>query len=328
MRSRQAGGSPDAEVYRFATIKTDKDDYAPGELATITGSGWQANEEVTLLFQEDPAVHDDYVLKVNADGNGNIFWNQWAPEHHDIGVRFYLTATDSRSRAQMTFTDAPKVGAVSVGPQSGTVIQGTPGTATYIVTVTRGNSQSAVQAVMSLSSSLPNGVTASFSPGVVNLTKDQTSGTSTLTLTTTAVASATTPTFLFTVKAAEGSQDFATSNGTLRIQSATTPSSTTVICPSSVIYNGSAQEPCSATVTGAGGLNQSLTVSYTANINVGTVTASASYPGDANHSDSSATKSFEIRKAPSTTTVTCPTNVTYTGNAQTPCTVTVVGAGA
>ena len=37
-----AGGAPDAEVYRFATIKTDKDDYAPGELAVITGSGWQA----------------------------------------------------------------------------------------------------------------------------------------------------------------------------------------------------------------------------------------------------------------------------------------------
>ena len=101
-----AGGAPDAEVYRFATIKTDKDDYAPGELAVITGSGWQPNEEVTLLFQEDPAVHDDYVLKVNADGNGNIFWNQWAPEHHDLGVRFYLTATGLQSRAQITFTDA------------------------------------------------------------------------------------------------------------------------------------------------------------------------------------------------------------------------------
>ena len=200
------GGSAGAEVYRYATIKTDKDDYAPGELATITGWGWQANEEVTLLFQEDPAVHDDYVVKVSADSNGHIFWNQWAPERHDIGVRFYLTATDSRSRAQMTFTDAPKVGAVSVGPQSGTLIQGTPGTATYIVTVTRGNSQSAVQAAMSLSPTLPDGVTASFSPGVVNLTKDQTSGTSTLTLTTTAVASATAPTFLFTVTAADGTQ--------------------------------------------------------------------------------------------------------------------------
>ena len=79
------GGSADAEVYRFATIKTDKDDYPPGELATITGSGWQANEEVTLLFQEDPAVHDDYMLKVNADGNGNIYWNQWAPEQSRPG---------------------------------------------------------------------------------------------------------------------------------------------------------------------------------------------------------------------------------------------------
>jgi len=92
-----AGGSPDAEVYRFATIKTDKDDYAPGELATITGSGWQPNEEVTLLFQEDPAVHDDYVLKVTANSAGNIYWNKWAPEQHDFGVRFYLTATDSKS---------------------------------------------------------------------------------------------------------------------------------------------------------------------------------------------------------------------------------------
>ncbi len=60
-----AGGAADAERYRFATIKTDKDDYAPGEFAVITGSGWQPNETVTLLFQEDPAVHDDYA----ADGD-------------------------------------------------------------------------------------------------------------------------------------------------------------------------------------------------------------------------------------------------------------------
>src|SRR5688572_25764164 len=101
-----AGGASDEEVYRFATIKTDTDDYAPGERAEITGSGWQPGEKVTLVFQEDPAVHDDYVLEVTADGSGNIYWNQWAPEGHDLGVRFYLTASDSRSRAQVTFTDA------------------------------------------------------------------------------------------------------------------------------------------------------------------------------------------------------------------------------
>ena len=69
-----AGGGPaDVETYRFATIKTDKDDYAPGVRAVITGSGWQPGEEVTLLFQEDPAVHDDYELTVIADAAGNIF---------------------------------------------------------------------------------------------------------------------------------------------------------------------------------------------------------------------------------------------------------------
>ena len=106
-----AGGGPnDAEAYRYATIATDKDDYAPGQQAIITGSGWQPLEEVTLLFQEDPAVHPDYTLTVTANANGDIYWDQWAPEEHDLGVRFYLTAQDSRSRAQTTFTD----GVVSV----------------------------------------------------------------------------------------------------------------------------------------------------------------------------------------------------------------------
>ena len=103
------GGVADAEHYHFATIKTDKDDYAPGERAVITGAGWQPGEEVTLLFQEDPAVHADYVLTVVADSEGKIYWDQWAPENHDFGVRFYLTARDTLSRAQTTFTDGNRV---------------------------------------------------------------------------------------------------------------------------------------------------------------------------------------------------------------------------
>ena len=101
----EGGGTEGSETYRFATIKTDKDDYAPGETAVITGTGWMPGEEVRLLFQEDPAVHEDYELRVTADAAGNIYWDQWAPEQHDIGVRFYLNASDSRSRAQTTFTD-------------------------------------------------------------------------------------------------------------------------------------------------------------------------------------------------------------------------------
>jgi hypothetical protein len=116
-----SAGATDAEVYRFATIKTDKDDYAPGALAVITGSGWQPGEEVTLLFQEDPAVHDDYVLKVNADTAGNIYWDQWAPELHDLNVRFYLTASGSQSRAQTTFTDGGTLIIQFAGTGSGQV---------------------------------------------------------------------------------------------------------------------------------------------------------------------------------------------------------------
>ena len=77
-------------------------------------------------------------------------------------------------------------------------------------------------------------------------------------------------------------------------------------CPASVTYTGSAQEPCSANVTGAGGLDESVLVTYSDNTNAGTATASASYGGDANHKPSGDSKTFAIEKADSTTTVTCP----------------------
>ena len=101
------GGVPVGEAYAFVTLKTDKDDYAPGEQALITGSGWQPGEEVKLVFQEDPAVHPDYTLTLTADEEGNISHDEWAPEEHDLNVRFYLMATGQQSQrqAQMTFTD-------------------------------------------------------------------------------------------------------------------------------------------------------------------------------------------------------------------------------
>ena len=102
---------------------------------------------------------------------------------------------------------------------------------------------------------------------------------------------------------------------------------TTVSCPSTVTYTGSAQTPCSATVTGAGSLEQALTVNYTANTNAGTAHAAASFAGDANHQASADEKTFTIEQAVSVTTVSCPSTVTYTGSAQTPCSATVTGAG-
>jgi hypothetical protein len=110
------GGPSDEEVYRFATIRTDKDDYAPGETVVITGTGWQPGEEVTLLLQEvqHPLSHEDRTFTAVADANGNIFNSEFAPEEHDLGVRFYLTAFNSSGLvAQATFLDSHAPGSPS-----------------------------------------------------------------------------------------------------------------------------------------------------------------------------------------------------------------------
>ncbi len=107
-------------------------------------------------------------------------------------------------------------------------------------------------------------------------------------------------------------------------------STTTVTCPGGPFtYTGAAQTPCSATVTGAGGLSTTATVTYGSNTNAGTATADATYAGDANHNGSTATQvTFTIGKAASTTTVSCTGGpFTYTGAAITPCSATVTGAG-
>jgi hypothetical protein len=69
-----------------------------------------------------------------------------------------------------------------------------------------------------------------------------------------------------------------------------------VTCPPSVPWTGSARTPCTANVTGIGGLNQSLTgsISYTNNVAPGTATAKATFAGDANHTASTDTDTFTI----------------------------------
>src|SRR5690349_3050436 len=105
-------------------------------------------------------------------------------------------------------------------------------------------------------------------------------------------------------------------------------SSTAITCPANVTYDGSPLTPCSATATGAGNLSVSVNVVYANNINAGTATADATYAGDANHNGSVAIQAtFTIDKAGSSTSINCPTNVTYNGSAQTPCSATASGAG-
>ncbi|MEI8057853.1 MAG: MBG domain-containing protein, partial [Actinomycetes bacterium] len=98
-------------------------------------------------------------------------------------------------------------------------------------------------------------------------------------------------------------------NGTFTVNQAA--SLVTVDCGSvSLTYTGSALTPCTASVTGAGGLSQTgLSVdSYTNNINVsvspGIASGSYTYPGDANHTASAlASGTFTIVRITTTVSV-------------------------
>ena len=105
------------------------------------------------------------------------------------------------------------------------------------------------------------------------------------------------------------------------------PSTIDITCDSGSVYTGSAIKPCSATVTGVGGLNEGLEVSYTDNVNAGTATAKASWAGDNNHLEAERSTTFEIAKAPSMIDIACDSGSVYTGSEIKPCSATVTGAG-
>jgi hypothetical protein len=134
--------------------------------------------------------------------------------------------------------------------------------------------------------------------------------------------------YTLTVTCGANNPIYVTVNAQANITITPAVSTTTVTCtPSSLVFTSSALTPCTASVTGPNGFNQPLNVSYTSNTNVGTATANASYTGVGNYQSSNGSANFQITAAPTTTIVSCPTSVAYTGAAQTPCTATATGPG-
>jgi len=124
-----------------------------------------------------------------------------------------------------------------------------------------------------------------------------------------------------------GGGNYQSSSGSATFQITAAATTTTVSCPASVVFTGSPQTPCSATVTGPGGLSASVTPTYASNVNAGTATASASYAGGGNYAGSNGSATFQITPAATTASVSCPASVTYTGSPVTPCTGSVSGPG-
>ena len=229
--SNSTGTLASAELYGFATVKTDKSDYAPGTVVTITGSGWQPGETVSLTMVESPFYDSHGPFTAVADSTGKIFNNQFSPDEHDQSIRFYLTAVGSVSgiQAQNTFTDS-KPSTVTVGTQSPNPIA--PGSsAIYSVAVNFNGNGSACSSPLSVETppALPAGASPSFSPSFVT----NSSPNSTLTITTT---SSTPPgSTTFTVLAANGGgtcqAGTATGTGTLTVVENTTTTLTSSVNP-------------------------------------------------------------------------------------------------
>jgi hypothetical protein len=161
------------------TIQSHKADYAPGELVTLTGGGWQPGESVHINVNDTYGATWSRNVDVIADANGNITDSFNLP---DAFVSDYdVTATGAQSgTATTTFTDN-KPNTVAVTPAIRTVAQGTNST-TYTVTVgLNGNNTDACTVTLN-AQGLPPNTTHSFSGNPRNVSATTPSFTSTLTV--------------------------------------------------------------------------------------------------------------------------------------------------
>src|SRR5215217_957194 len=86
------------------TIQSDKADYAPGELVTLTGSGWQPGESVNVFVNDEEGQTWSHNVDVTADESGNITDQFNLPDW--FVATYKVTATGELSGVATTsFTD-------------------------------------------------------------------------------------------------------------------------------------------------------------------------------------------------------------------------------
>ncbi|RNI29118.1 MBG domain-containing protein [Rufibacter latericius] len=89
------------------TVTSDKDDYSPGQVAHIKGSGWTLDQSVHIEFREEPDYPDvhSYDVPVNQDGTWKLDYNI---EDRHLGVKFTVTTIGKTTGTTATtvFTDA------------------------------------------------------------------------------------------------------------------------------------------------------------------------------------------------------------------------------
>jgi hypothetical protein len=236
-----------------AQITTDKMDYAPGEIARISGRGFQPGETVRVKIHEDPHTPQERGFDTTADADGN-FSGEYLVMDYDLDMKFIVGArglTSGRT-AQTTFTDANPQLITVAAPTSVTVIQGA--TANYgNLTLQVGGNTNPCTVTFSVNPALPAGATAVFGTNPVTTTGANV--VTTLSVTTTAATP--TGTYLFQVTGTnggggcQGPGPVASNTLTLIVNSATVNTTTTVA--NALATYGDASVTLSATVSPATG---------------------------------------------------------------------------
>ena len=159
-----------------ASVTTDKTDYAPGQIVTITGSGFQANEQVYIYFHEFPEEYPDIFLSAVANQQGNFVVAEFAPQQIDLDRIFTLTAIGQTSgfTAQTAFKDARNWTITFAGSGTGSVTI-TPNTGTVNAPVSCGGTGTNAASQTVTSACAPN-ITTSANGATVTFTASAASG--------------------------------------------------------------------------------------------------------------------------------------------------------
>ncbi|HLJ17585.1 MAG TPA: YDG domain-containing protein [Bryobacteraceae bacterium] len=137
-----------AETLSAPWVATDKPDYQPGDTVTITGGNWTPGQTVSMAISETPDDGDGLITLTSlVDANGNFTNTGLTIDNLDLGVTFYLTASDpGGEQAQITFTDSTNV-------KTATVILENSACTTATTTFTQGQTVCAKVVVTALNGS-------------------------------------------------------------------------------------------------------------------------------------------------------------------------------
>src|SRR5829696_8989808 len=103
---------PSGSTAPAPTIQSDKADYAPGELVTLTGSGWKPGESVNIKVNDTYGATWSRNVDVTANANGEITDSFNLP--NAFVSDYDVTATGAQSGvATTTFTDGNLVFALA-----------------------------------------------------------------------------------------------------------------------------------------------------------------------------------------------------------------------